>query len=104
MAKAMFQLVNLIYKHAFCYTKWALRSYYLSLPLNVIVAGWAIYLKKKIMFQWIEARRGAPREATCEKSVCGPSKVAGQGPQSESIRHYIDKECLEKIICADWLH
>ena len=31
-------------------------------------------------------------------------KVAGQGPQSESIRHYIDKECLEKIICADWLH
>ena len=26
--------------------------------------------KKKIMFQWIEARRGAPWEATCEKSVC----------------------------------
>ena len=49
------------------------------------------------MFQWIDARRGAPWEATCEKSVCGPCKVAGQGPQSESIRHYIDKECLEKI-------
>ena len=26
----------------------------------------------------------------------GPCKVAGQGPQSESIRHYLDKECLEK--------
>ena len=56
------------------------------------------------MFQWIEARRGAQWEATCEKSVCGPCKVAGQGPLSESIRHYIDKECLEKSICADWLH
>ena len=56
------------------------------------------------MCQWIDARREAPFEATCEKSVGGPCKVAGQGPQSESIRHYIDKECLEKNICADWLY
>ena len=56
------------------------------------------------MFQWIEARRGAQWEATCDQSVCGPFKVAGQGPQSESIRHYIDKECLEKMIFADWLY
>ena len=67
-------------------------------------AGRYIFFLNCFMFQWIEARRGAPLEATCEKSVCGPSKVAGQGPQSESIRHYIDKECLSKMICADWLH
>ena len=48
------------------------------------------------MYQWIDARRGAPWDATCEKSVGGTCKVAGQGPQSESIRHYLDKECLEK--------
>ena len=80
-----------------------MRSYYLSLPLNVFVTGW---LRKKnffvfFMYQWIDARRGAPWDATCEKSVGGPCKVAGQGPQSESIRHYLDKKCLEKnYLCS----
>ena len=53
------------------------------------------------MYQWIDARRGAPWDATCEKSVGGPCKVAGQGPQSESIRHYLDKKCLEQnYLCS----
>ena len=61
------------------------------------LAGWTIYFVFLfLMCQWIDARRGAPLEATCEKSVGGPCKVAGQGPQSESIRHYLDKDCLEK--------
>ena len=31
----------------------------------------------------------------------GPCNVAGQGPQSESIRHYLDKEGLEKnYLCS----
>ena len=49
------------------------------------------------MYHLIDARRGAPWDATCEKSVGGPCKIAGQEPQSESIRHYIDKECLKKL-------
>ena len=57
-----------------------------------------------VMHQLIDARRGAPWDATCEKSVTLSSRVAGDGPQSESIRHYLDKECLEKNICAVWLY
>ena len=54
-----------------------------------------------VMFQLIDARLGAPWDATCEKSVGGPCEAARHGPQSESIRHYLDKECLEKnYLCS----
>ena len=60
-----------------------------------------IYFSLFVMYHLIDARRGAPWDATCEKSVGGPCKVARQGPQSESIRHYLDKECLEKnYLCS----
>ena len=63
--------------------------------------GEIIFFFVFFMYQWIDARRGAPWDATCEKSVSGPCKVAGQGPKSESIRHYLDKECLEKnYLCS----
>ena len=63
--------------------------------------GEIIFFFVFFMYQWIYARRGAPWDATCEKSVGGPCKVAGQGPKSESIRQYLDKECLENnYLCS----
>ena len=58
--------------------------------------GDIIFFPFFLMYQWIDARRETPCDATCEKSVGLPCKAAGHGLQSESIRHYLDKECLEQ--------